>query len=86
MLSGTPAALSSAKVSSRVSAVQGDEHAFGGAFSRSLVTVARHGHDTAALLPPKCLILPAYPRNAESPPPVEWESEAILRPRWRRAS
>ena len=28
----------------------------------------------------------ASPREAESTPPIEWESEAVLRPRWRRAS
>ena len=28
----------------------------------------------------------ASPREAESTPPIEWESEAVLRPRWCRAS
>ena len=28
----------------------------------------------------------ASPRDAESTPPIEWESEAVLRPRWWRAS
>ena len=44
------------------------------------VPVPTKGHKGRKLVQPV-----ASPRNAASTPPIEWESEAALRPRWRRA-